>query len=48
MDEDFRQLDDPDLLAEARRTLAAIAALTERSRALSAEVSRRAGARWTA
>jgi hypothetical protein len=47
MNEDFTKLDDPDLLAEARRTLATIAALTERSRALSAEVSRRAEARWT-
>jgi hypothetical protein len=46
MDEDFTQLDDPELLAEAERTQAAATALTERYQALSAEFSRRAAAQW--
>jgi hypothetical protein len=48
MDEDFRQLDDPALLAEAERMRAAVAALAEKYRALREEYARRAGARWTA
>jgi hypothetical protein len=48
MNEDFTQLDDPALLAEAERTRATVAALTEKYRALREEYARRAGARWTA
>jgi hypothetical protein len=48
MNEDFTQLDDPALLAEAERTRAAVAALTEKYRALCEEYARRADARWTA
>jgi hypothetical protein len=47
MDEDFTRLDDPDLLAEAERTRAAVTALTERYEALSAEFTRRAAAQWS-
>jgi hypothetical protein len=47
MDEDFTQLDDPELLAEADKTRAAVKALTERYQALNAEFSRRAAAQWT-
>ena len=47
MDEDYTQLDDPELLAEAERTRAAVAALTERYQTLSAEFARRAAAQWT-
>jgi hypothetical protein len=47
MDEDYSLLDDPDLLAEAERTRAAVAALTEKYQALSAEFTRRAAAQWT-
>ena len=46
MDEDFTRLDDPELLAEAERTRAAVAALTDRYQALSAEFARRAAAQW--
>ena len=48
MNEDFTQLADPDLLAECATVGAAVAVLAERYRALSAEFSRRAEARWTA
>lgn len=47
MDEDYTQLDDPELLAEAERTRAAVAALTVKYEALSAEFTRRAAAQWT-
>jgi len=47
MNEDFTQLDDPALLAEAERTRAAVAALTEKYRALSEEFARRAAAQWS-
>jgi hypothetical protein len=47
MDEDYTQLDDPDLLAEAERTRAAVAALTEKYQALRAEFTRRAAAQWS-
>ena len=47
MNEDFTQLDDPDLLDEVERTREAVAALTVRYEALSAEFSRRAAAQWT-
>jgi hypothetical protein len=46
MNEDFTRLDDPDLLAEVERTRDAVAALTVRYQALSAEFSRRAAAQW--
>jgi hypothetical protein len=46
MNEDFTQLDDPDLLAEVERIRAAVTALTEKYRALSAEFTRRAAAQW--
>jgi len=46
MNEDYTQLDDPDLLAEAERTRAAVTALTEKYQALCAEFSRRAAAQW--
>lgn len=46
MNEDFTRLDDPDLLAEAERVRAAVAALTERFRALSDEFTRRAAGQW--
>ena len=46
MDEDFTRLDDPELLAEAERTRAAVAVLTEKYQALCAEFSRRAAAQW--
>jgi hypothetical protein len=48
MNEDYTQLDDPALLAEVERTRVAVAALTEKYRALSEEYARRAGTRWTA
>jgi hypothetical protein len=48
MNEDFTRLDDPDLLAEAERVRAAVAALTERFRTLSDEFTRRAAGAVTA
>ncbi len=47
MNEDYTQLDDPDLLAEVERTRDAVAELTDRYEALSAEFTRRATAQWT-
>ena len=47
MSEDYSQLDDPELLAEMNRTRDAVAALTDRYQALSAEFSRRAAGLWT-
>lgn len=47
-DDEFTRLDDPALLAERERVREQLRELTERYRALSAEVSRRAEARWTA
>jgi len=47
MNDDYRQLDDPDLLAEAERTRVAVAELTERYEALSAEFTRRAAGQWS-
>lgn len=47
MNEDYTQLDDPDLLAEAERTRAAVTALTERYQALGEEFTRRAAAQWS-
>jgi hypothetical protein len=46
MDEDYTRLDDPDLLAEAERTRATVAELTEKYQALYAEFARRAAAQW--
>jgi hypothetical protein len=46
MDEDYTQLDDPDLLAEVERTRIAVTALTQRYEALSAEFTRRAAGQW--
>jgi hypothetical protein len=47
MDEDYTLLDDPDLLAEAERTRAAVMALTVKYEALCAEFTRRAAAQWS-
>jgi hypothetical protein len=47
IDEDFTQLDDPELLPEADKTRAAVKALTERYQVLNAEFSRRVAAQWT-
>ena len=47
MNEDFTQLDDQELLAEAERTRAAVPALAEKYQALSAEYTRRAAGQWT-
>ena len=47
MNEDYTQLDDSDLLAEAERTRAAVAELTVKYQALCAEFSRRAAAQWS-
>lgn len=46
MDEDFTQLDDPQLLAETERTRAEAEALTDRYQALRSEFIRRAAAQW--
>ncbi len=46
--DDFSALDDPAFLAERARVREAIAALTERYEALTAEFDRRAAAQWKA
>jgi hypothetical protein len=46
MNEDFTQLDDPDLLAEVERTRDAVAALTVKYQALCDEFTRRTAAQW--
>ncbi len=46
--DDFSALDDPAFLAERVRVREAIAALTERYEALTAEFDRRAAAKWKA
>jgi hypothetical protein len=46
MDEDVRQLDDFEVIAERAQVSAAIAALTDRYRLLNQEISRRETLRW--
>ena len=44
--DDFTAMNDPDFLAEYRRTRESLEALTDRMGKLTSELDRRAGAKW--